>query len=102
MATTQTVIIDFQSDFSSIQDGVDILEKMGKVDADLAAQFRKTNTEVNKQGQAFDNAARKAQTGQQSFGRLSQLMAQFPKSGLNRFLLQIGQELAKAGLSADL
>ena len=101
MATvTQNVIIDFQADFTSVQDGVDILEKMGKVDKDLADQFRKTNTEIKKQGDAIDQTAKKSQTGVQSFGKLADLMKQFPKSGLNRFLLQIGDELAKAGFQA--
>lgn len=101
MATTQqTVIIDFQADFTSVQDGVDILEKMGKVDKDLADQFRKTNTEIKKQGDAIDQTSKKSQQSVQSFGKLSDLMKQFPKSGLNRFLLQIGDELAKAGLNA--
>lgn len=96
--TTQTVIIDFQADFTSVQDAVDILEKTGKVDADLAATFRKTNTEINKQGQALKTTA---STGQQSFTKLADLMKQFPKSGMNRFLLQVGKELADAGIKAD-
>lgn len=99
--TTQTVIIDFQADFSSLQDAVSILEKTGKVDADLAAQFRKTTTEVKKQGDALDKAAQSATKDVQSFSKLSDLMKQFPKSGLNRFLLQIGNELAGAGLKAE-
>jgi hypothetical protein len=103
MATqTHTVIVDFQSDFSSLNDGVDELVKLGKVDADLAAQFKKTNTEIKAQGDAFDRTAAAASKETNSFKKLSDLMAQFPKSGLNRFLLQIGQELAKAGVSADL
>lgn len=100
MATTQTVIIDFQADFTSLESGIDSLEKMGKVDKDLADQFRKTNTEVKKQGDAFDQTGKKAQGPTQSFGKLADLMKQFPKSGLNRFLLQIGDELAKAGVNA--
>lgn len=103
MATsTQTVIIDFQSDFSSIQDAVDILEKAGKVDTQLAASFRKANAEIQKQGQAFDKTAQSAGKETQTLSRLDQLMKQFPKSGLNRFLLQVGNEFVKAGVSADL
>lgn len=103
MATvTQTVIIDFQANYDSLQAGIDILKDTGKVEADLAAQFKKTNTEVKKQGDELTTAARKVQNNTQSFGRLSELMKQFPKSGVNRFLLQIGQELSKAGVSADL
>lgn len=100
--TTQTVIIDFQSDFSSVQDAVDILEKAGKVDAALAAEFKKTNTEIKKQGDALDKTAMSAERESQKLKRLSDLMASFPRTGLNRFLLQVGNELAKAGVSADL
>jgi uncharacterized protein YunC (DUF1805 family) len=101
MATsTQTVIIDFQADFSSVQDAVEILEKTGKVDAELAATFRKTNQEINKQGQALDKTAQAANKDVQTFSKLSDLMKQFPKSGMNRFLLQVGNELAAAGVKA--
>lgn len=102
MATqTQTVIIDFQADFSSVQDAVDILEKTGKVDAELAATFRKTNTEIQKQGQALKITSQQGAASTQNFTKLSQLMQQFPKSGMNRFLLQVGKELTDAGLKAD-
>jgi len=100
MASTQTVIIDFQADFSSVQDAVDILEKTGKVDAELAATFRKTNAEINKQGQALDKTSQAANKDVQSFSKLNDLMKQFPKSGMNRFLLQVGNELAAAGVNA--
>lgn len=100
MATTQTVIIDFQADFSSVQDAVDILEKTGKVDKELADTFRKTNAEINKQGQALDKTAQSANKDVQSFSKLNDLMKQFPKSGMNRFLLQVGNELAAAGVNA--
>jgi len=98
--TTQTVIIDFQADYSSLQTGLDVLQQTGKVDKELAETFKKTNTEINKQGQAFDKAAAAAGKDVQSFGRLNDLMKQFPKSGINRFLLQVGDELAKAGVQA--
>ena len=101
MATvTQNVIIDFQADFASVLDGVEILEKMGKVDKELADQFRKTNTEIKRQGDTLTTTANKSQASTQSFGKLADLMKQFPKSGMNRFLLQIGNELAAAGLNA--
>lgn len=99
--TTQTVIIDFQSDFSSVQDAVAILEKAGKVDAALAAEFKKTNTEIKKQGDALDKTATSADKDVKSFSKLADLMKQFPKSGLNRFLLQVGNELAGAGVKAE-
>lgn len=99
--TTQTVIIDFQSDFSSVQDAVAILEKAGKVDAALAAEFKKTNTEIKKQGDALDKTAMSADKDVKSFSKLADLMKQFPKSGLNRFLLQVGNELAGAGVKAE-
>lgn len=98
--TTQTVIIDFQADYSSLESGIDILERTGKVDAELAAKFKKTNTEIKKQGDELSATAKKAQGSTQSFGRLNDLMKQYPKSGLNRFLLQVGNELTAAGLKA--
>lgn len=101
MPNTQTVIIDFQADFSSVQDAVDILEKTGKVDAGLAATFRKTNSEIQKQGQALKTTAQSGTASTQSFTKLSQLMQQFPKTGMNRFLLQVGNELTAAGIKAD-
>lgn len=101
MASTQTVLIDFQADFSTIQDAVTILEKTGKVDAELAATFKKTNTEIAKQGQELTKASNAANKETQSLTKLSDLMKQFPKSGLNRFLLQVGNELSAAGVKAD-
>lgn len=102
MATqTQTVIIDFQADYSSLQDAVDVLEKAGKVDADLAATFRKTNQEIKAQGNAFTKTAADSGKSVQQFSKLDQLLRQFPKTGMNRFLLQVGNELAAAGLKAD-
>lgn len=100
MPTPQTVIIDFQADYSSLQEGIDILEQTGKVDADLAATFKKTNSEIKKQGDAFDQTAKKGQQSTQTYSKLADIMKQYPKSGINRFLLQIGDELAKAGVSA--
>jgi hypothetical protein len=102
MATsTQTVIIDFQSDFSSVQEAVDILQKAGKVDKELADSFRKANAEINRQGQAFDKAAQSANKNNQTFSKLEDLLKKYPQTGLRRFLLQIGDELAKAGLRAE-
>lgn len=102
MATqTQTVIIDFQADYSSLQDAVDVLEKAGKVDADLAATFRKTNQEIKAQGNAFTKTAADSGKSVQQFSKLDQLLRQFPKTGMNRFLLQVGNELTAAGLKAD-
>lgn len=102
MATqTPTVIIDFQADFSSIEDAVTTLEKAGKVDAELAATFRKTTQEIKKQGDAFNKAASDSGKSVQQFSKLDQLLRQFPKTGMNRFLLQVGNELAAAGFKAD-
>lgn len=98
--TTQTVIIDFQADFTSVENGIDTLVSMGKVDKDLADQFKRTNVEIKKQGDTISATANKSQSSTQSFGKLADLMKQFPKSGLNRFLLQMGNELAAAGVSA--
>lgn len=101
MAATQTVLIEFQADFSAVEDAVSILEKAGKVDAGLAATFRRTNQEISKQGEAFKTTATTSSSSAQSFTKLNQLMQQFPKSGLNRFLLQVGKELGDAGLKAE-
>jgi len=98
--TTQTVIIDFQADYSSLEAGIDVLERTGKVDAELAATFKRTNAEIGRQGAAFKSAATASGASTQSFTKLNQLMQQFPKSGLNRFLLQVGKELAGAGVQA--
>lgn len=98
---TQVVTIEFQADYSQLEKGVDILQRTGKVDAELANQFKKTNTEINKQGKEFEKTAAAAGKETKSFKQLSDLMAQFPKSGLNRFLLQLGQELTKAGVKAE-
>ena len=99
--TTQTVIIDFQADFSSIEDAVTTLEKAGKVDANLANTFRKTNQEINAQGAAFDKAAATSTKSTQQFSKLDQLLKQFPRTGMQRYLLQVGQELSAAGFRAD-
>lgn len=101
MATTQTVLIEFQADLSSLQSGIDTLEQMGLVDKAVADQFKKTNTEIKKQGDVLDQTSRKSQLSIASFSKLSDLMKQYPKTGLQRFLLQIGNELAAAGLKAD-
>lgn len=99
--TTHTVIIDFQADNTELKDTVDTLVKTGKVDAEVGAQFKKTNVEIKNQGDAFTKAAQGADKQTKTFGKLSDLMTQFPKSGLKRFLLQIGEELAKAGFKAE-
>ena len=99
--TTQTVIIEFQADFSAVSEAVDILEKAGKVDAGLAATFRKTNQEISKQGAVFKTTATSAQGSVQSFSKLNDLLQKYPKSGMKRFLLEVGNELAGAGLKAE-
>jgi hypothetical protein len=98
---TQVVTIEFQADYSQLEKAADVLQKTGKVDAQVAAEFKKTNVEIAKQGREFEKTAAAANKETKSFKQLSDLMAQFPKSGLNRFLLQVGQELTKAGINAD-
>jgi hypothetical protein len=98
---TQIVTIEFQADYSQLEKGVDLLAKTGKVDAELATQFKKTNTEINKQGKEFEKTTTAATREVKTLKQLSDLMAQFPKTGLNRFLLQMGQELTKAGVKAE-
>lgn len=46
---TEVVLVDFQVDYSQIDNAVDTLEKTGEVDAALAQQFRKTTEEIKKQ-----------------------------------------------------
>lgn len=99
--SNQVIIIDFQADFSSITDATQELVKTGKVEADLAAQFKKTNQEIKNQGAAFDKTAQAAGKDSQSLTRLQQLMAQFPKTGMQRYLLEVGKELAAAGVKTD-
>lgn len=46
MADTQQIIIEFISDTSQLQPGVDKLEAMGKIDQASAAVFRQTNEQI--------------------------------------------------------
>lgn len=50
---TQTVIIEFIADTTHIQKTIDILEKLGAVDAKMAGEFRKASAEINKQATAM-------------------------------------------------
>lgn len=54
MAVEQ-VIIEFISDTSQLAPGIDQLEKIGKVEKSQAEDFKKTNTEINKQVAALKN-----------------------------------------------
>lgn len=54
---TQSVLIEFISDTTKLEPGVDQLERMGKIEQGQAASFKATNTEINKQAAALKNVA---------------------------------------------
>lgn len=100
MTMAQEVLIEFIADYSSLDKAIDVLEKTGKIDASIAQSFKATNNEINKQAAALNKTAAAATDSKQTFTGLSKLLADYPKSGLNRFLLQIGNQLAEAGVEA--
>ena len=102
MATVQkTVILDFQADFTSIDSAIDTLEKTGVVEADIAAKFRATNKEIQAQVNGMTKLQNEGNKSTQSFTKLQQLLTQYPKTGMQRFLLQVGNELAANGIKAE-
>lgn len=59
--TTETVFIDFQTDFASLQTAMDVLQATGQIDAKTAEAFKKTNAEIGKRAQAVNNASKATQ-----------------------------------------
>ena len=51
------VVIEFIVDTTQIESAIDLLEKIGQVDAKTAADFKKANAEINKQSSAIKATA---------------------------------------------
>ena len=54
---TQNIVIEFTSDVSGIQPGIDVLQELGKTDKDFAAIYEKTNALIAKQQKTIESSS---------------------------------------------
>ena len=72
---TQNILIEFSSDASGIQTGVDQLQQLGKVDKDLASQFDKTNASIKGQQDALAGTSSAVKTFTDNLGNVAKASA---------------------------
>lgn len=57
MAETQQIVVEFLTDYSQLEKGIEVLEKTGQVDSKLAQDFKKNTAEISKQATEIQKTA---------------------------------------------
>lgn len=96
----ETILIEFQVEDGQLISAIDMLEKTGQIDAKMAAGFKQTTAEINKQAAAIKNDNTVLAAMQKNF---DQLAAELKEQ--NQFLLGfkegIESALNEAGVSLE-
>lgn len=100
MAVTEQVIVEFIADYSSLDTAIDTLEKSGAIDSKMAAAFKQTTAEVNKQTAAIKGESAAVDKLKKDFDALSKELKE-----QNQFLLGfkegIEDALKEAGVTLE-
>lgn len=99
MAETQQVIIEFITKDEQLDSTVNKLEKAGAIDAELAAAFKQTTAEINKQGQAIKNITVPFSPFKKNIEESNKAVKNFSQSFMEGFEEGIMQALKEAGVS---
>jgi hypothetical protein len=103
--TTETVLVNFTTDTTEIESATDMLLRSGKIDAQLAAQFKRTNTELSNRQKAVNNTAKAIQDATKkeivSIEQVHAYMESFIADFVAGFQEGIVEELKNAGIEFD-
>jgi hypothetical protein len=103
--TTETVLVNFTTDTTELESATDILLRSGKIDAQLAAQFKRTNTELSNRQKAVNNTAKAIQDATKkeivSIEQVHAYMESFIADFVAGFQEGIVEELKNAGIEFD-
>lgn len=103
--TTETVLVNFTTDVSDIETAADVLQRTGKIDAQLAAQFKRATAEINNQQKAINNTAKAMQDATKkeivSIEQVRAEMEQFVTDFIAGFQEGVIETLKEAGIEFD-
>jgi hypothetical protein len=100
MAVEQ-VLIEFIADYAGFEPAIDMLERTGQVDAQIASSFKQTNAEINKQAQALRNVSQASADETKSIDQMDKRMKSFLKNAIEGFQEGMMDALNDAGVSLE-
>lgn len=95
------VLIDFQVNTTSLDAAIDQLEKLGEVDAQTAAAFKKTNTELNARGTAAKKVGNELKSPVKELDNLEKKTKKFASEFEKAIELGVMDALNEMGLDID-
>lgn len=101
MAETQQVIIEFVTKDDQLEATIDKLEKTGAIDSKLAASFKQTTAEINKQSAAIKNTASATAPLKKNLEDADKAAKQFMKDIMEGAQQGFSDALKEAGVSAE-
>lgn len=97
----EQLLIEIIVDTTQLSSAIDLLEKMGQVDAKTAAGFKQANAEINKQAAAIKAGAAAAVPMKKNLEDVNRAVKDTTSSFLKGFEEGIIQTLKEAGVSLD-
>lgn len=97
----EQILFEFQADYSQLQPAIDLLEKTGQVESNLAADFKKTNTEIAKQSELLKKDQQAAKGLSTNLSSLSKDAKSFSKALLEGIDEGFNEALQQAGVSVE-
>lgn len=97
----ENILIDFQVDYSQLDAALDMLEKTGAVDKQLAQDFKAANIEIAKQGQLAQGSVQKTGELVGVFNKVKSTATSMGKSVEKAFQEGVADALEEAGVSAE-
>lgn len=95
------ILIEFIVDTTQIESAIDLLEKIGQVDAKTAAGFRQANAEINKQSSAIKASAAAALPLKKNLEDVSRATKSMTTSFMQGFEQGVIESLKEAGVTLD-
>lgn len=97
----ETVIIDFQADYTSLDGAIDALSKAGIVDQQMANAFKTTNAEVQKQTTLLNKEAKTVNDITKNFGSLNKASSTFITEFAKGWEEGVNETLEEAGVKFE-
>lgn len=101
MAETQQVIIEFITKDEQLDSSVDKLEKAGAIDAELAAAFKQTTAEINKQATEMKKVATATAPIKKNLEDVNKATKTFTQDFMTGFNEGVIETLKEAGVSVE-
>lgn len=98
---TQQVVVQLIMDDSQLEAGIDRLERTGAIDSKLAAAFRQTTTEINKQSSAIKATATATAPLKKNIEDVARATKSMTTSFMQGFEEGVLETLKEAGVSLD-